>query len=120
MELRAIVLQVKSWWALQASHLLEGPPYLQRNFNPLFLTLENWLANQARHSCSGRMMDELVGGFLRPYNSTAAQNCLTGGDIIPLADMMAKEVRALKSNGSDRQMDRLCICTYYPENRCSI
>ena len=102
MKSHAIVLQVESWRALQASHLLEGPPYLQRNFNPPFMTLENWLANQARHACSGKMMDELVGGFLRPYNSTAAQDCLTGGDIIPLSDMMAKEVRALYLHGTDR------------------
>ena len=115
----AIVLQVKSWRALQASHLLEGPPYLRRNYNPHFMTLENWMANQARRACSGKMMNELVGGFSRPYNSTAAQDCLAKGDIIPLSYMMVKEVRALKLNGSDRQMDRVCICTYYPENRCS-
>ena len=114
MKSHAIVLQVRSWRALQASHRLEGPPYLRRNFNPHYMTLEHGWANQARHACAGKMMDELVGGFLRPYTGTAAQDRLPEVDKIPLSDMMVKEVRALSLSGSDRQMDRVCICTCYP------
>ena len=101
---------MESWQALQASHRLEGPPYLRRNFNHRFMTLEHVWANQARHACSAMMINELVGGFSRPYNSTAAQNGLTEGNRMSLSEVMAKEVRALNLGGSDRQMGRVCIC----------
>ena len=107
-------MQVKSWRAHQASHRLEGPIYLRRNFSPHFVTLENWLANQVRQACSGLMVAELVGGFFRPYISTTAQDRLTEGDKMSLAEMVAKEVRVLNLHGTDRRMGRVCVCTNYP------
>ena len=107
-------MQVNSWSTLQASHRLEGPPYLRRNFNHRFMTLEHGWANGARHGCAGAMIDKLVGGFSRPYFGTAAQDRLTEGDKMSLAEMVAKEVRALSLNGTDRRMGRVCVCTYYP------
>ena len=101
---------MKSWQALQASHRLEGPPYLRRNFNHRFMTLEHGWANAARHACTGRMIDNLVGGFSRPYNSTAAQDGLTENNKMSLSEVMVKEVRALNLGGSDRQTGRDCIC----------
>ena len=90
-------VQVNSWRTLQASHRLEGPIYLRRNFSPVFLTLESWLANQMRHACSLLMVAELAGGCIRPYISTAAQDRLTESDKMSLAEMMAKDVRAPNS-----------------------
>ena len=95
---------------MQASHRLEGPFYLRRNFNHRFMVLEHGWANAARHACTGMMIDKLVGGFSRPYNSTAAQDGLTEGNIMSLSEVMAKEVRALNLGGSDRQLGRVCIC----------
>ena len=78
------------------------------------MTLENWLANQVRHACAGLMAAELVGGFFRPYIATTVQDRLTEGDKMSLSEMVAKDVRALNSNGSGRRMGRVCECIYHP------
>ena len=106
---------MKSWRALQASHRLEGPPYLRRNFNPHFMTPENRWANQARHACVGAMINKLVGGLSRPYTSTASRDRFTEGDKMSLLGMMVEEVRALNLNGFDRRMGWVCEWIYYPK-----
>ena len=106
---------MKSWRALQASHRLDGPPFLRCNYNPHFMTLENRWADEARHACAGAIINKLVGGLSRPYTSTAGRDRLTEGDTILLSGLMVEEVRALNLNGSDRRMGWVCEWIYYPK-----
>ena len=46
--------QVDAWGQLQASHLLEGPICLRRNFNHRFLTLESEWDNRCGTDARGR------------------------------------------------------------------
>ena len=61
-----IAPQVATWGPLQASHLMEGPLGLRRNFNYYFLTLESEWGNKLRHACAGMLLRKLAGGKLPP------------------------------------------------------
>ena len=125
------VLQVKSWGAFQASHRLEGPWFLRRNYSPHFMTLETRQTNEARKACHGAMTNQLVGGVSRLYHGAAAMNCpaesqaadsqqqtgnpsSTEGDQLLLSAVMARKVRAWDLNGSYRRMNRACEWDYTP------
>ena len=64
--LLSCTLQVNAWAPLQASHLLEGPISLRRNFNPRFLTLESEYQNKLRHACAGALMMRLAVDMMPP------------------------------------------------------
>ena len=59
-------LQVDAWAPLQASHLLEGPISLRRNWNHRFLTLESEYHNKLRHACAGALMMRLAHDMMPP------------------------------------------------------
>ena len=117
---RVILLhpQVDAWDPLQASHLLEGPVGLRRNFNHRFLTLESAWDNQLRHACSAALIKRIASDVLPPGISTVtlgrlAESRTTGaqlqddklsladGSNLLLSDMHTKEVRPWNSSGHD-------------------
>ena len=61
---------------LQASHLLEGPIGLRRNWNHRFLTLESDWGNKMRHACAGALIRRLASDMLPPDVSTVTQEHL--------------------------------------------
>ena len=62
-------LQVEGWAPLQASHLLEGPISLRRNWNHRFLTLEHEYDNKLRHACAAALMKRLARDMMPPGDS---------------------------------------------------
>ncbi|BDA45891.1 hypothetical protein COCOBI_07-6780 [Coccomyxa sp. Obi] len=60
----SIFLGVDVWGRLQASHLLEGPIGLRRNWNHRFVTLESEWDNKLRHGCAAALMKKLASGML--------------------------------------------------------
>ena len=71
-----VASQVGAWGVLQASHLLEGPISLRRNWNPRFLTLESEWDNKLRHACAAALLKKLVSGMLPADASTVLRQHL--------------------------------------------
>ncbi|CAL8466262.1 g5798 [Coccomyxa elongata] len=67
---------VDAWGALRASHLLEGPISLRRNFNPRFLTLQSEWGNKLRHACVAAVLRKLVNNMLPPDASSVLRQHL--------------------------------------------
>ena len=65
--------QVGVWRSLQASHLLEGPISLRRNWNHRFLTLETEWDNKLRHGCVAALIKRLAHDVLPPGIGTVTQ-----------------------------------------------
>ena len=101
--------QVDAWRPLQASHPLEGPISLRRNWNHRFLTLESEWGNKLRHACVGPLIRRLARDMLRPDFSTVTRELLvysqttgsqpregelslTEGSNMLLSEMLADEV----------------------------
>ena len=98
--------QVDAWGQLQASHPMEGPLYLRRNFNHNFLTLGSEWDNRLRHGCSAVLIRRIARDVLPLGGSTMhrAEPQLTGsqpqggelsladGNDLSLSKMSAKEV----------------------------
>ena len=57
---------MEDWGPLQASHLMEGPIGLRRNWNHRFLTLESEFWNKHRHTCAAMLLRRLAHGMLPP------------------------------------------------------
>ena len=113
--------QVDALRPMQASHLLEGPIGLRRNWNPRFLTLESGWGNQMRHACAGALIKRLASDMLPPDVSTVTQEHLvesqtTGsqpqegelsleGSNMLLSEMFADEVWPWNLSGYDFPVD---------------
>ncbi|CAL8463303.1 g2837 [Coccomyxa elongata] len=67
---------VDTWSGLQASHRLEGPISLRRNWNPRFLTLESEWDNKLRHACTAAVLKKLVSEILPPDASAVLRQHL--------------------------------------------
>ena len=102
--------QVDAWRPLQASHLLEGPIGLRRNWNHRFQTLESEWGNKMRHACMGALIRRLASDMLPPDISVVTREHLAesqttgsqsregdlslteGSNIMLLSEMFADEV----------------------------
>jgi hypothetical protein len=114
--------QADAWGPLQASHLLEGPISLRRNWNHCFLTLESEWGNKMRHACAGALIRRLASDMLPPdisvvtlehlaeSQTTGSQPqegelSLTNGGNMLLSEMFADEVWPWKLRGYDSPVD---------------
>ena len=73
-----------AWGGLQASHLLEGPISLRRNWNPWFLTLESDWGNKLRHACVAAVLRKLVNSMLPPDASSVLRQHLVESQVTGL------------------------------------
>ena len=116
---------MEDWGPLQASHLMEGPIGLRRNWNHRFLTLESEYWNKHRHTCAAVLLRRLAGGFLPPDIGEVARKHLveaqlTGhgaqpqegeltldqGNTMLLAELYVQEVPAPILDGfADQELD---------------
>ena len=114
--------QVDAWRPMQASHLLEGPISLRRNWNHRFLTLESDWDNKMRHACVWALIRRLASDMLPPDISMMtlqhlAESQTTGsepqegefslaeGNNMLLSEMFADEVWPWNLNGYDFPVD---------------
>ena len=114
--------QVDAWRPLQASHLLEGPISLRRNWNHRFLTLESEWGNKMRHACVGALIKRLASDMLPPDISMVTREhlaesqttgsrpqegelSLTEGSNMLLSEMFADEVWPWNLSGYDFPVD---------------
>ena len=101
-------LQVDAWRPLQASHRLQGPISLRRNWNHRFLTLERKYSSDWRRTCGVVLLKKLTSSMqlsamsrehLEESQATGSQPregdlSLIEGSNMMLAEMYANEVWA--------------------------
>ena len=105
--------QVDAWGQLQASHLLEGPIGMRRNFNHHFLTLESAWDNQLRHGCSAALIKRLAPDVLPPGVSTVTLGRLAESQM-PGAQPQAGEPSL--TEGSDMLLSGMRVKEVWPRN----